>query len=172
MTTYSVSVTSHIPKKEGTCLLENTLGIFIHTGNRKPRKPQSRKRSLVSGCCQCFTPENEVMSKPMHKWPQVWCRSWRQSSLTSQEILEQNEKPKEGEKFLNHFWSHYWLYEHSETMVKMACCEFRFELKRLQEKTKMSLIHTQLFSTFCYLALQCQSWVLVVSLSGFKWCII
>lgn len=60
MTTYSVSVTSHIPKKEGTCLLENTLGIFIHTGNRKPRKPQSRKRSLVSGCCQCFTPENEV----------------------------------------------------------------------------------------------------------------
>lgn len=146
MTTYCVSVTNHIPKKEGTCLhghydLETALVISIHTGNREPSKPQSWKRSVVSGGCQCFTP---AIKSRNHEWTDAQvghrsvCRPWRQSSVISQEIPERREKAKEREKFLNHFWSYYWLYEHSETMVKMACSEFGFELKRMQEKQRLT----------------------------------
>lgn len=66
----------------------NHISNFHSQRNRKPSKPQSWKKSVVSGGCQCFTQQIKSHS---HEWTgaqvghRCVCRPWRQLSVIARD---------------------------------------------------------------------------------------
>lgn len=117
-TTYSVSVPNRIPKRARS-MPAWPLWPWNHISTSHPHGKQKSKYNpkLKRGAWRMEDARAlpQKIKSQSHEWTDAEgghgsvCTPWRRSSAISQ----QRGRAKEGEKFLKHFWSSYWLCEYS-----------------------------------------------------------
>lgn len=121
-TTYSVSVTNHIPRKARrmpTWALWSWNRICTSHPHGKQKSRYNPKLKRGGWWMEGARALPQQMKSQWHAWTDAEvchrsvCKPWGQSSaIWQRENLEQRERAKEGEQFPKHFWSYYWLYEY------------------------------------------------------------